>query len=113
MRKLIVDGESMYFVSSNASDMYYDSKKGEVKLGDYITLLENRTVELENRTVELENKVKELENKLANFGNDVEETIKSIIKSYVVGTDKEIKVEENKNVLRIGFADDAIFGNIN
>ena len=103
VRKIDVNGEYIYFVSSDASDMYYESKNGEVKLADYITSMEVKNVELENR-------VKELEDRLANLGNDIEGTIKDIIKSYIVGTENEIKVIENENKLKIGFDDNAIFG---
>ena len=103
VRKIDVNGEYIYFVSSDASDMYYESKNGEVKLADYITSMETKNVELENR-------VKELEDRLANLGNDIEGTIKNIIKSYIVGTENEIKVIENENKLKIGFDDNAIFG---
>ena len=103
VRKIDVNGEYIYFVSSDASDMYYESKNGEVKLADYITSMEAKNVELENR-------VKELEDRLANLGNDIEGTIKNIIKSYVVGTTNEIKVVENEDKLKIGFDDNAIFG---
>lgn len=103
VRKIDVNGEYIYFVSSDASDMYYESKNGEVKLADYITSMEDKNVELENR-------VKELEDRLANLGNDIEGTIKDIIKSYIVGTENEIKVIENENKLKIGFDDNAIFG---
>lgn len=105
VRKIDVNGEYIYFVSSDASDMYYESKNGEVKLADYITSMEAKNVELENR-------VKELEDRLANLGNDIEGTIKNIIKSYIVGTDNEITVSEENEKLRIGFDDDAIFGDI-
>lgn len=105
VRKIDVNGEYIYFVSSDASDMYYESKNGEVKLADYITSMEAKNVELENR-------VKELEDRLANLGNDIEGTIKNIIKSYVVGTTNEIKVVEDENKLKIGFDDNAIFGEI-
>jgi SepF-like predicted cell division protein (DUF552 family) len=105
VRKIDVNGEYIYFVSSDASDMYYESKNGEVKLADYITSMEAKNVELENR-------VKELEDRLANLGNDIEGTIKNIIKSYVVGTTNEIKVVEEEDKLKIGFDDNAIFGEI-
>lgn len=106
VRKIDVNGEYIYFVSSDASDMYYESKNGEVKLADYITSMEAKNVELENR-------VKELEDRLANLGNDIEGTIKNIIKSYIVGTENEIKIVENEDKLKIGFDDNAIFGDIN
>ena len=98
VRKIDVNGEYIYFVSSDASDMYYESKSGEVKLSDYITSMENR--------------IKELENRLDNLGNDIDSTIKNIIKSYIVGTENEIKVVENEDKLKIGFDDNAIFGEI-
>lgn len=102
IRQVTVNGEMRYYVSSKASEIYY----GDVKLSDYITSIEVKNTELENR-------VKELEDKLANLGNDIEGTIKDIIKSYIVGTENEIKVIENENKLNIGFDDNAIFGNIN
>lgn len=102
IRQVTVNGEMRYYVSSKASEIYY----GDVKLSDYIISIEVKNTELENR-------VKELEDKLANLGNDIEGTIKDIIKSYIVGTENEIKVIENENKLNIGFDDNAIFGNIN
>lgn len=105
IREVTVNGEMRYYVSSNASDIYYESKNGEVKLADYITSMETKNVELENR-------VKELENRLAILGNNIEATIKSMIKSYIVGTENEIKVIENEDKLKIGFDDNAIFGEL-
>jgi hypothetical protein len=99
IRQVTVNGEMRYYVSSKASEIYY----GDVKLSDYITSIEVKNTELENR-------VKELEDRLSNLGTDIEGTIKDIIKSYIVGTENEIKVIENENKLKIGFDDNAIFG---
>jgi hypothetical protein len=99
IRQVTVNGEMRYYVSSKASEIYYV----DVKLSDYITSIEVKNTELENR-------VKELEDRLSNLGTDIEGTIKDIIKSYIVGTENEIKVIENENKLKIGFDDNAIFG---
>ena len=101
LKEVIVGGnQSRYYVSANANDMFYTTEKGDVKLGDYITSLNDRIKVLEDTVSKLDT------------------IIKDTIKSYVVGTDKEVKVIEETDVytkvskLRVGFADDAVFGEI-
>ena len=67
-------------------------------LNDYITSLEKR--------------VAVLEEKLSGFAGDMEQTIKDLIKSYLTGTENEIKITEADDKLKIGFDDNAIFGEI-
>ena len=79
-----------YYASSNAKDMFYTKEDGTtVNLNDYI---------------------KELEGRVSNIENNLDSMIMDILKSVLVGTDKEIKVSENGGKMTIGFADDAIFG---
>ena len=101
LKEVIVGGnQSRYYVSANANDMFYTTEKGDVKLSDYITSLNDRIKVLEDTVSKLDT------------------IIKDTIKSYVIGTDKEVKVIEETDVytkvskLRVGFADDAVFGEI-
>ena len=60
----------------------------------------------------LEKRVAVLEEKLSGFAGDMEQTIKDLIKSYLTGTENEIKITEADDKLKIGFDDNAIFGEI-
>lgn len=111
---LNVDADGLYSINideSIASATTIINEKIDAKIialsGEVNTFI-NKVSDNEVKNTELENRVKELENKLTNL----EGTIKDIIKSYIVGTEKEIKVFENENKLKIGFDDNAIFGNI-
>lgn len=90
---------------SDATEMFYVKPKASettpieaVNLNDYITGLETRIAVLEER--------------LSGFESDIEQTMKNLIKSYLVGTENEIKIAEADNKLKIGFDDNAIFGEI-
>lgn len=98
--QVTVNGEKKYYASSEAVDMYYivPETKEAVNLNAYIT--------------ELNNRILTLEEKLSGFAGDMEQTIKDLIKSYLVGTENEIKIAETDNKLKIGFDDNAIFGEI-
>lgn len=95
IKEVIVGGnQSRYYVSANADDMAYNSEEGEVKLGEYITSLHNKIKVLEDTVSKLDT------------------IIKDTIKSYIVGTEKEIGLFDEETKLRIGFTEDAIFGEI-
>ena len=98
--QVTVNGEKKYYASSEAVDMYYivPETKEAVNLNAYIT--------------ELNNRILTLEEKLSGFAGDMEQTIKDLIKSYLVGTENEIKIAETDDKLKIGFDDNAIFGEI-
>lgn len=98
--QVTVNGEKKYYASSEAVDMYYivPETKEAVNLNTYIT--------------ELNNRILTLEEKLSGFAGDMEQTIKDLIKSYLVGTENEIKIAETDDKLKIGFDDNAIFGEI-
>lgn len=99
LRKIIVDGEDRYYVTSRADAMLYIPESGDpVNLNTYITGLKNEIEALKGRVTELENNALD------------EEDVKNIIKGYLEGTAKEIKIAEANDKLKIGFADDAIFG---
>lgn len=91
IRRVNVVGKGVeYYASSNAKDMFYTKEDGTtVNLNDYI---------------------KELEGRVSNIENNLDSMIMDVLKSVLVGTDKEIKVSENGGKMTIGFADDAIFG---
>jgi len=106
LRVINVNGEDRYFASSRATDMLYVPQSGSpVNLNEYITNLQNRIAELEEKNEELDERVTILENASID-----EEAVKNIIKGYLEGTNREIKIGEVNDKLRIGFADDAIFG---
>lgn len=113
MRVISVDGERKYFVSNDAKDMQATNASGSpVVLNAYINSLESRIATLEEENASLKEKANDLENRvsaLESAGLD-EAAIKNIIKNYLAGTDKEIKVAESGGTLQIGFADDAVFG---
>ena len=105
IRQITVNGEMRYYVVSDATEMFYVKPRATeaapietVNLNDYITSLETR--------------VAVLEEKLSGFAGDMEQTIKDLIKSYLVGTENEIKIAETDDKLKIGFDDNAIFGEI-
>ena len=106
LRIINVNGEDRYFASSRATDMYYvDASGNTTNLNDYITNLKNRIEVLEADNADLKDRVTALENATID-----ENEVKNIVKNYLEGTAKEIKIAENNDKLRIGFADDAIFG---
>lgn len=105
IRQITVNGEMRYYAISDATEMFYVKPRASetapietVNLNDYITSLETR--------------VAVLEEKLSGFAGDMEQTIKGLIKSYLVGTENEIKIAETDDKLKIGFDDNAIFGEI-
>lgn len=105
IRQITVNGEMRYYAISDATEMFYVRPRASeaapietVNLNDYITSLEKR--------------VAVLEEKLSGFAGDMEQTIKDLIKSYLTGTENEIKITEADDKLKIGFDDNAIFGEI-
>lgn len=105
IRQITVNGEMRYYAISDATEMFYVRPRTSeaapietVNLNDYITSLEKR--------------VAVLEEKLSGFAGDMEQTIKGLIKSYLTGTENEIKITEADDKLKIGFDDNAIFGEI-
>ena len=98
--QVTVDGEKKYYASSEAVDMYYivPETKEAVNLNAYIT--------------ELNNRILALEGKLKDFDGNLEKVVKDIMKSYLAGTENEIKISETDEKLKIGFDDNAIFGEI-
>ena len=85
--------------------LYVPQSGSPVNLNEYITNLQNRIAELEAENAALDERVTILENASID-----EEAVKNIIKGYLEGTNREIKIGEVNDKLRIGFADDAIFG---
>ena len=105
IRQITVNGEMRYYVMSDATEMFYVKPRATetapietINLNDYITSLETR--------------VAVLEEKLAGFAGNMEQTMKDLIKSYLNGTENEIKITETDDKLTIGFDDNAIFGEI-
>ena len=112
IRQITVNGEMRYYAMSDATEMFYVKPRATetapietVNLNDYITSLKTEIINLDAR-------VKVLEEKLNGFAGDMEQTMKDLIKSYIVGSENEIKVTETDDKLTIGFDDDAIFGEI-
>ena len=105
IRQITVNGEMRYYVMSDATEMFYVKPRATetapietINLNDYITSLETR--------------VAVLEEKLTGFAGNMEQTMKDLIKSYLKGTENEIKITETDDKLTIGFDDNAIFGEI-
>lgn len=105
IRQITVNGEMRYYAMSDATEMFYVKPRASetapieaVNLNDYITGLETRIAALEER--------------LSGFEGNIEQTMKNFIKSYLIGTENEIKIAEADNKLKIGFDDNAIFGEI-
>ncbi len=105
IRQITVNGEMRYYAMSDATEMFYVKPRTTetapietVNLNDYITSLETR--------------VAVLEEKLTGFAGNMEQTMKDLIKSYLNGTENEIKITETDDKLTIGFDDNAIFGEI-
>lgn len=105
IRQITVNGEMRYYAISDATEMFYVKPRATeaapietVNLNDYITSLERR--------------VAVLEESLTGFAGNMEQTMKDLIKSYLNGTQNEIKITETDDKLTIGFDDNAIFGEI-
>ena len=105
IRQITVNGEMRYYAMSDATEMFYVKPRATetapietVNLNDYITSLETR--------------VAVLEEKFTGFAGNMEQTMKDLIKSYLNGTENEIKITETDDKLTIGFDDNAIFGEI-
>ena len=112
IRQITVNGEMRYYAMSDATEMFYVKPRATetapietVNLNDYITTLKTENINLDAR-------VKVLEEKLNGFAGNMEQTMKDLIKSYLVGTENEIKITETDDKLTIGFDDNAIFGEI-
>lgn len=107
LRSVIVNGEKEYFASNSAEDMlfYPTATGGPQNLNEYIIALQNRIAYLESVIGDLNNTIV----------GSLPSIIKNVVKGYISGTPKEIKVEPNQSdtILQIGFTDDAIFGPIN
>ena len=88
------------------ADTKYDTLK---EIADWITTDTEGYVALVNKVAELETKISELEQIIANLQPE-QNTVKAIIKDYILGVAQEIKVNEENGKLTIGFADDAVFG---
>ena len=107
LRVINVNGEDRYYATSKATDMLFVSGDTTTNLNSYIASLESRISELEAENVELAGRVEALEN----AGLD-ENAVKDIIRNYLVGVSREIKIEESGDNLQIGFSDNAIFGDV-
>lgn len=113
IRKINVNGEDKYYVSSDASDMQFVTSGGaRVNLNQYITSLEDKVSALEGEMAALNDKNTELEDRIVELENNglKPEEVREIVKSFLIGTEREIKVTESGEKIKIGFADDAIFG---
>lgn len=109
------DGESRYYVSNEINSMIYVKPDGtRIPLSEYILGLEHKNEALEaklaEQKTELEGQISALETKLETLENSIDVKVKEIINSYVIGTEKEVKVEVGADHLKIGFDDNAIFG---
>ena len=95
------------------------------ELRTQISGLTDEIVELSDEISGLTDEISALNLKISGLTDEInsiresqKETVRDIIKSYLVGTDKEIKIYEipedskiyDEDKLAIGFADDAIFG---
>jgi len=120
------------YASNNAKDMFYKGANLETTIEGMITsssassvdlqALSAKTVQLEADLVTANGKITDLENALTAFSatvktfiDSIEDTIKTVIAQTVKGTDKEIKVDVLTGTtgdVKIGFADDAVFGPI-
>lgn len=113
LRVISVDGERKYYVSNDAKDMKATDANGRpVVLNTYLNTLEDKVAALEAENAELKERVARLEQQAGNTPSSFidEAAVKDIIKNYLSGVDREIKVSESGNTLQIGFADDAVFG---
>lgn len=102
LREVNTNGERRYFVDNEATSMLYKKQDGTlVNLNEYITSLENRVATLEEQMRDV----------LTNFETKVQDALLNT--RYFKGTNREIKISKNvSNIVEIGFADDAVFGNI-
>jgi hypothetical protein len=105
MREVLTDSTPRFYASPFATDMFYVKDENTVtpismNLNQYITALENRIIALEAL--------------LSGVNGTLEHMIKDTVKNYLVGTVQEIKIvpeiNEEIETLRIGFDDNAIFG---
>ena len=105
IRQITVNGEMRYYAISDATEMFYVKPRAT-------ETAPIETVNLNNYITSLETRVAVLEEKLSGFAGDMEQTMKDLIKSNLVGTENEIKITETDDKLKIGFDDNAIFGEI-
>lgn len=116
LRVIVADGENKYFVSNNAKDMLAEDKDGyTLSLNHYINSLEEKIATLQSENSSLKTRVAILENRVNDIAaTGVDETmVRNIVKAMLVGTDNEIKISETGELgqqLKIGFADNAVFG---
>lgn len=97
IKKLVNEEPPKYYVSNKASDMTIIVDDEPRNLNAYITGLNNQIANLQNRINELE--------------GGIEQIIKNTIKRYLVGTEHEIMITETlDDRLKVGFTDDAVFG---
>ena len=104
---------SEYFIiNGTLKDIVYEEESGLLKF-IWLTVDGEKTIDVHISKFfdvsEINNRIKELENTIKNLN----QTIKGVIKNYVTGLSKEIKIIEENDQLKIGFDDDAIFGEIN
>ena len=97
----IVDGADNY-VKTLATNVYVEQKCNEI--------YNNVNESMSAYVTTLESKITALENKITTLENNMEQMVKDVIKSYLVGVEKEIAVNEINGKLTVGFSDDAIFG---
>ena len=108
LRSIIANGETKYFVSNNAKDMLAEDKGGyTISVNHYLNSLEERVAALEAENELLKNRIDELEDAALK-----EADIKNIIKNYLVGTDREISITDNGGTLKVGFDNNAVFGEL-
>ena len=106
IRAIVVNGEIKYFVSNKAKDLVATDNGGyTIGLNHYINGLETRIAALEEENIALKNRVSALESAMLD-----ETAVKNIVKGYLKGTNREIKLTESGGTLQIGFSDDAVFG---
>ena len=116
LRVIIADGENKYFVSNNAKDMLSTDVSGyTLGLNHYINSLETKIAALQSENASLKTRVAILENRVNDIAaTGVDETmVRNIVKAMLLGTDNEIKITETGELgqqLKIGFADNAVFG---
>ena len=108
LRSIIANGETKYFVSNNAKDMLTEDNGGyTISVNHYLNSLEERVAALETENELLKNRIDELEDAALK-----EADIKNIIKNYLVGTDREISITDNGGTLKVGFDNNAVFGEL-
>lgn len=101
-RKKLFDGESVVIINKEGSKPY---REWRLVNGEIEDVFEMEVASAATRIAALEEKVS-----ILSATSMTREDVIDIIKNFIIGTEREIKITTTDEHLQIGFADDSIFG---